>query len=108
MSIKVTFTATGPLHQNPQSHFKKAVSKSLDDTAKYGKGLIQDRTPVRTGNLQRGWSIAKPNNDELSIYNDVKYVRFVEAKIHMAFRSEEEIQNFLNQQLNQNIPKYLN
>jgi hypothetical protein len=103
--LQVTFKATGPLHQNPQSHFKKAVDDSLNQTAQYGKGLIQDRTPVRTGNLRRGWESAKQGTDSISIFNRVRYTPFVEKRVGMMFRSEAQIQDFLNLQLDRNIPK---
>lgn len=56
---------------------KDAGDRVLDaataETLKFGKGLIQSLTPVRSGDLQAGWQ-----TDKSTIYNEVPYCRYVD------------------------------
>lgn len=53
--------------------FSAVSNEVIEKTTNYGKGIIADKTPVRTGKAQNGW-VAQGN----TIYNDVNYVSFLE------------------------------
>jgi hypothetical protein len=106
--MKVTITATGPLHENPSLHFRRAVSQALEETANYGLGIIKARTPVRTGNLKNSWYRKSEQWNSFYYSNSAKYAPFVEAKVLMASRSRPEIEKFLSRSLNENIESEMN
>lgn len=108
MSVSINVTATGPLHQNPDKHFKEAVETALEETLDYGKGLVRSVTPVRTGKLKAGWESNKTGWDSASIDNDVKYAPFVERRIQFAARTQPQIQEYFTEKLNTNIEEKMN
>lgn len=108
MSVSINVSATGPLHQNPDKHFKEAVELALNETLAYGKGQIRSVTPVRTGKLKKGWTSNKQGWDSASIDNDVKYAPYVEAKTSFVSRSQPQIQQYFNQALNTSIEEKMN
>lgn len=57
--------------------FIDALEKVPEEFAKEFKTRVEDRTPVRTGTLKRGWNI-EPTSTGVSIVNDVEYSSFVE------------------------------
>jgi hypothetical protein len=108
MTMKVTFTASGPLHIDQLKHFRRAISQSMSDTSAYALGVLKARTPVRTGNLKNSW-YGKPEGwNAFSIENSAKYAPFVERKVLMAARSRPEIQNYLARALDENIEREMN
>lgn len=52
---------------------RAVIRPATQDTLKYGKGLIRSLTPVRSGQLERGWQ-----SDKQSIYNEVEYCPYVD------------------------------
>lgn len=105
--MRVKFTATGPLHENPDSHLRRAVSDALDETARYAKGLVQDRTPVRTGRLKQGWSVRKSRWSEYSLGNNVPYAPYVERRVGMYSRSKPEIERHMAKSMGGRIKEEL-
>jgi hypothetical protein len=108
MSISININTTGPLHQNPDKHFKEAVETALDETLDYGRGLVRSVTPVRTGFLKAGWESNKTGWDSASIDNDVRYAPFVEARQGFVVRSTPQIQEYFTETLNTLIEERMN
>ncbi|WP_242028131.1 hypothetical protein [Pseudanabaena sp. FACHB-2040] len=74
----------------------------------YAKGLVQAVTPVRTGNLRRGWETRHEGWDTFSFNNPVIYAPYVEKRLGMVSRSQQQIQRHLGNQLGQHIEQELN
>ncbi|MEA5447593.1 HK97 gp10 family phage protein [Leptolyngbya sp. CCNP1308] len=106
--MKVSFVASGPLHENPNLHFRRAVSQAMSDTADYGLGILKARTPVRTGRLQNSWFSKIESWNQFYFDNSAPYARFVEQKVLMASRSQPEIDRYLSRALDENIDREMN
>lgn len=86
--------------------FDKAIEKAQKRTTRYGKRLIQSRTPVDTGNLRSKWYTTQTD-----IINDEYYAGFVEYGTiffdgyFMAKDSTNEIEDYYLEQLKKQISK---
>lgn len=70
-SFALNVSLIGPLWA--PEFFKNITDRAVEKTVKYGKELIQSRTPVDTGNLQSKWMA-----NESQIINEEYYANFVE------------------------------
>jgi hypothetical protein len=101
----IKFKANGPLFSRERRSILKPAIKS---TLEYGKSVIQDNTPVLTGNLRRRWAYETRSN---SIYNLAPYAEFVEngtkhfAARGMIARSVGQIEDFFIKAVEQEIAK---
>lgn len=66
--INVSFS--GLLFEN---EITKQTERAIEETLLYGSILIQEKTPILTGNLSKGWDF-----DKESIFNEVGYTDYVE------------------------------
>lgn len=84
--------------------FKKITDPATATTVKWGKDLIQSRTPVKTGNLRSQWMTS-----ENTIFNDEYYTNFVEygtiffEGYFMAYNSTKEIEAFYIKEIQREI-----
>jgi hypothetical protein len=108
MSTKVSFKASGPLHENPSKHLKIAVTKATANTAEFGRRVVQADTPVATGLLQSKWFFVHTGYSQFELSNQTFYAPYVEARFKMLQRNQPLIQKELDRNLNIEIPKALN
>lgn len=108
MAVRFSFTATGPLHQNPEKHFKIAVTKATQTTAEFGKRVVQADTPVDTGLLKSKWFYVHTGYAKFELANNTFYAPYVEKKFKMLTRNAPLIQKELDRQLDKEIPEALN
>jgi hypothetical protein len=106
--MKVSFVASGPLHENPLKHFRRAVTQSMEDTAEYGMGILKARTSVRTGRLRNSWFSKIESWNSFYFSNSAPYAKFVEQKVLMASHSQPEIDRYLSRALDENIEREMN
>ena len=72
LMASILVSLNGPVFK-VANFFSSVANEVIADTAEYGRGIIADKTPVRTGRAQEGWE-AQGN----TIFNDVDYISFLE------------------------------
>ncbi|MBW4421196.1 MAG: hypothetical protein KME13_18505 [Myxacorys californica WJT36-NPBG1] len=108
MSVKITVTASGPLFDNPTKNLRESVEEALDLTSDFGKGILRDISPVRTGNLKAGWDVEREDYSSYLINNAVDYTIFVDKKIEMVKRAQSQIDEFQSLALEDAIDRTFN
>ena len=93
-----SFKTKGPLFKG--NIIKPLLDEAIQDAADYGQGLIQDRSPVRTGRLRAGWNNSVTRSS-IKIDNPVFYTKYQERRVGMVRRTLPE----LNTRLKENIVK---
>ena len=106
--MRISITAEGPLHNNPDKHFKAAVTKAVSNTANYGKRIVQSDTPVDSGLLKSKWFFTHTGWGKFELANRTHYAPYVEKRFQMLKRNEPLIHKELDRQLNQEINQALN
>lgn len=94
----------GPLLTKGPQLTREIISDSLKETADFAKGLIAERTPVRTGTLQKNWETSI-YQDKLEVSNPINYGIYVEKRVEMVKRSIPDIQNQYSKTLSSNLKR---
>ena len=106
--VRVETTITGNLLLLPTESTKAAVNGAIEATARAGTGWIQGDSPVDTGLLKSRWYTKPIKWDAWRISNDIYYTPYNEKRIKMMGRNLPRIQQELQRQLNDLLPKFLN
>lgn len=72
---QATIKTTGTLWSSPK--ITKEVKNAIKKTAEFAKGVIQEDTPVATGEMKRSWRVV-PYERSLLIVNRANHAGFIE------------------------------
>ena len=104
----VKFTTRGPLHNNPERHFKEAVTRALDVAVTRSVREVRGITPVDTGRLRDGWEpTQRVGWDVGGLDNAVPYYSFVDRRVDLTGRSQRILTRTLTRQLGTEIVRAL-
>lgn len=89
---------SGPLFEKDLS--RRLIRRATKRTAYYAQSKLADRTPVRTGNLRRGWRVEKA-----VAFNPVPYAPYVDRRVSLVEKTIPTIKSFLAQALRSELKK---
>lgn len=90
--------ASGPLFEKDIS--RRLIRRATRRTAYYAQGKLADRTPVRTGNLRRGWRV-----EQAVAFNTVPYAPYVDRRIKLVEKAIPVVKSFFAQALRSELKK---
>lgn len=61
-----------------EGSIEDVIYKGMEGLANYGLGVVKKNTPVATGQLRRGWYIARLNSTRALLKNPISYAEYVE------------------------------
>jgi hypothetical protein len=108
LTYRVGVKLEGPLWKDDA--IKKPLNKAIKRTLEYGKGVIKERTPVKTGLLKSQWFY---RTEQRAIFNEVPYSIFVEYGTRfmfarmMAQNSIPDIQGYFEQAIAEELQRAL-